>query len=165
MWVPARLPARRQSILVFAEAIGEPRFRQCVIVTPMSSPRDIPLLMLVSMCGGVGPQPEPRERIAARLGDDPGAHALVQAPGDGGAQQRRGVAVIESFDDELRQGRVIVGRPSRASERRLSPAGPTKKRAGGSPEIRPKAVAAASPWGVGRRSRRSSSTRTTDATR
>ena len=51
------------------------------------------------------------ERVAAGLGDDPVAHALVQRPEDRGAQQRPGVGVGQPSHMELRQaGERVVAR-------------------------------------------------------
>jgi hypothetical protein len=43
------------------------------------------------------------ERIAARLGDDPIAHALVERTCDDAFQQRLRIMVFQAMDDELRQ--------------------------------------------------------------
>ena len=53
-------------------------------------------------------QLQQRERVAARLGDDPVAHALVQPPRHRRRQQRAGVVVGEPADDQLRQAGELV---------------------------------------------------------
>ena len=50
------------------------------------------------------------KRVAARLGDDPVADAFIQAPGDGGMQQRRCVTLIQPAHDELGKSREILCR-------------------------------------------------------
>ena len=53
-------------------------------------------------------QLQQRQWVAARLGDDLIAHALVQPPRHGRRQQRACVVVSDPFDDHLRQAGEIV---------------------------------------------------------
>ena len=46
-----------------------------------------------------------RERIAACLGDDPVADALIEPPRDDGREQRAGVLVIQAGEHQLREAR------------------------------------------------------------
>jgi hypothetical protein len=48
-------------------------------------------------------QLDERERVAARLVEDPAAHSRVHRARHGGLQQRAGVGVREAFDHQLRQ--------------------------------------------------------------
>ena len=53
-------------------------------------------------------QLQQRERIAARLRDDPVADALVEPAGDHRRQQRARVLVAEPFEPQLRQARQLA---------------------------------------------------------
>ena len=70
-------------------------------------------------------QLEQRERIPARLDDDPLQHALVQPGRQDGLQQRPRVAMPQRLDVELRQARQRVAerRASRTRARSSPPAG------------------------------------------
>ena len=65
-------------------------------------------------------QLQQRERIAARLGDDPVAHPLVQSPGDHRLQQRASIAVAQAPDHHLRKAPqllLLAGLPYREHQR------------------------------------------------
>ena len=46
--------------------------------------------------------------VPVRLGEDPVAHALIQAAGDGGAQQRARIAIAQTLDDQFRQAAQLT---------------------------------------------------------
>ncbi len=58
------------------------------------------------------------QRVAARLGQDPLAHALVERAPDDGVQQRAGVVVAQPFDDQLRQPGQLLGRRAGGEDQR-----------------------------------------------
>jgi hypothetical protein len=60
--------------------------------------------------GQAARQLEQGERVAVRLRDDPVGDAVVQTPGNGGVQQRRGVALAQPAHGELGQSREILCR-------------------------------------------------------
>ena len=84
---------------------------------PFDAPRQRPGVWQAESAGELTPrqaarQFQQRERVAARLRDDPVTDTLVQAPADTGAQQPSCVAVCESFDGHLGQAievRFVVG--------------------------------------------------------
>ena len=63
-------------------------------------------------------QLEERERIPARLDDDPLEHALIQPTRQGGLQQRARITMPQGLDVKLRQTRERVARLARREHER-----------------------------------------------
>ena len=55
-------------------------------------------------------QLQQRQRVAARLGDDLVADPRVQGPGQDRVQQRTGIVLAQTLDDEFRQSGQLIAR-------------------------------------------------------